>query len=144
MLDLVISSNEKATDLTTNLAEDYSRRKIGPIEYTVKRKDGSSVIVEVSTFPIKRGEDIEVIGIARDITQRKNAEVELEAKYEALERVAKSLDSGLAIIGKDYRVVWANSILQAVGSGIDCNKTMLPDIQQPNLCLPRLWCKKGI
>ncbi len=142
MLDLVISSDGKATDQTANLAQDYSRRKIGPIEYTVKRKDGSSVIVEVSTFPIKRGEDIEVIGIARDVTQRKNAEVELEAKYEALERVAKSLDSGLAIIGRDYRVVWANSILQAIGSGIDCNKRCYQIFNKLNSVCPDCGVKK--
>lgn len=40
---------------------------------------------------------------------------ELAQKNQALERVAESLDSGLAIIGKDYRVVYANPILQKMG-----------------------------
>ena len=56
-----------------------------------------------------------VEGSIVDITDRKRAELELEQKYEALERVAESIGAGLAIIGKDYRVVWANTVLRNLG-----------------------------
>lgn len=99
-------------ELKKFFAEISIGQKYKPSEFEFNRKDGSTAIAEVSLFPVKRNAAVEILGIARDATQRRTAEVELVQKYEALERVAKSLDSGLAIIGKDYRVVWANSILQ--------------------------------
>jgi len=87
-------------------------KKVPPTEYTLKRKDGTNIVLEVSFHPLKRGTDIYLLGIARDITERRLAEKEREQKFEALERVAQSLESGLAIISKDYRVIWANSVLQ--------------------------------
>jgi PAS domain S-box-containing protein len=106
---------EEAPSAQVHAKEIEAGLGVGPNEYTLKRKDGSKVIVEVSIFPVKRDKNIELLGIARDITERKNAERELEQKHQALERVAESLDSGLTIIGRDYRVIWANSVLQKMG-----------------------------
>jgi PAS domain-containing protein len=57
----------------------------------------------------------EIVAIYKDITQIKRAQIELESKYETLEKVAASIDSGLAIISKYYRVVWANKTLTDLG-----------------------------
>jgi PAS domain S-box-containing protein len=54
-------------------------------------------------------------GFNTDITERKNAEEKLRGTFEALERVGEGIDAGLAIIGKDYRVVWANKRLMDLG-----------------------------
>jgi PAS domain S-box-containing protein len=103
---------ETMQNMSSDFFETVAGHTVNSIEYKLKRKDGEYVFVEISAFPLKRSDKIEILSIARDITHRKNAEAELEQKYEILERVTKSIDSGLAIIGKDYRVVWANSILQ--------------------------------
>ncbi|MGD9131491.1 MAG: PAS domain S-box protein [Candidatus Bathyarchaeota archaeon] len=50
----------------------------GPNELELIRKDGSLVSVEASTIPVERDGKIEIIGIARDITDRKNAEEALK------------------------------------------------------------------
>jgi len=49
----------------------------GPIELELVRKDGSLVSIEASTIPVEREGKIEIIGITRDITERKKMEVEL-------------------------------------------------------------------
>ena len=53
--------------------------------------------------------------ICHDITLRKKNDLEISQKNEALERVAESIDSGLAVISRDYRVVWANKRLKDLG-----------------------------
>ncbi len=54
-------------------------------------------------------------GYNTDITERKNAEETLKGTFEVLERVGEGIDAGLAVIGKDYQVVWANKRLMDLG-----------------------------
>jgi PAS domain-containing protein len=63
--------------------------------------------------------------IVIDITERKKNDLEIKQKNEALERVTESIDSGLAVINKDYRVVWANKYH---GFGCCSKQKMLPDL----------------
>ncbi len=59
----------------------------GPREIQLMRKDGSIVFAEISTYPIVDGENIEVIGTARDVTGRKKADEALresEQRYRLL------------------------------------------------------------
>jgi PAS domain S-box-containing protein len=85
-------------------------------ESTHKRKDGTTFPVDVSLGAVAVGKEILVIGIIRDISERKKAEMELKQKYSLLEKVSESVGAGLAIIGRDYHIVWANKILRDIGA----------------------------
>jgi len=74
----------KAADL---LVQSALKKSTGPDEFTLIRKDGSRVIVEISTYPIVLADKIMVLGIARDITARKKAE---EALQESEAKLAHS------------------------------------------------------
>ena len=63
----------KATAL---LAKNMLGFPTGPDEFTLNRKDGSVVEVEITTHPVKIGGKNLVLGIARNITERKRAERE--------------------------------------------------------------------
>jgi two-component system sensor kinase FixL len=63
--------------------------EVGPVEIEMIRKDKTTAIVEVSAFPVKRAGKIEVLGIARDITDRKKA---LEALKESEEKFRTLFD----------------------------------------------------
>jgi len=51
----------------------------GPDEFILNRKDGNQFTVEISTFPVKIKGKTVVLGNARDITERKQAEEKIKA-----------------------------------------------------------------
>ncbi len=54
-------------------------------------------------------------GYNADITERKIAEEKLRGTFNVLERASESIDAGLAVISKDYDVIWANKLLMDLG-----------------------------
>ncbi|MFC1834562.1 PAS domain S-box protein [Thermodesulfobacteriota bacterium] len=109
---------------TYAVAKENFRKKIhngvnrtGPYEVLVRRKDGSSVWVEVTSRIIKdKGEPIGVHGTARDITDRKKAE-DLQLQTEKLKGVSK-LASGVAHNFNNLLQIIMNGA-QLAGDGLD-------------------------
>jgi len=87
------------------LMKNLLGQKTGPDEFELKRKDGSLVTVEISTFPVKRGGKVEVIGIARDITERKQMQKKLEEYSEHLEELVQKRTEELLESEKRYSVL---------------------------------------
>jgi PAS domain S-box-containing protein len=75
----------------------------GPDELTLNRKDGSQLTAEISTFPMKIGERNVVLGMARDITERKRAEEELKKHRGHLEAQVKKRTQELEAVNKELR-----------------------------------------
>ena len=71
------------------LAKNVIGQPTGPDEFTLNRKDGSQVSVEIKTFPVKVAGQILVLGIARDITERKRMEEELRRYSNRLEELVE-------------------------------------------------------
>jgi len=69
--------------------KNLSGQRTGPDEFELIRKDGSRVFVEISTIPIKSGQRIEILGIARDITERKQMQKKLEEYSQHLEALVE-------------------------------------------------------
>jgi len=69
------------------LAMNLAGKSTGPDELTLKRKDGSKIELEIQTFPMRIQNRALVLGSARELTERKRAELELklpEQKYKSL------------------------------------------------------------
>jgi len=80
---LPVDQAEKARNV---LAKNINGESTGPDEYTLIRKDGSTVWAEILTHPVViKGEGL-VLGIARDITEKKKAEEELQESYKKLQK----------------------------------------------------------
>ncbi len=103
------------------LALNAMGKPTGPDEFELVRKDGSHISVEINTTPIKQGREIVVIGLVRDITERKQAEkslMESERKYRSAELVgsfghySRYLDTN--------RLVWSEGTYRLFG--VDPNK----------------------
>ena len=60
------------------LAKNIMGQPTGPDEFVLNRKDNSKVTVEISTYPVKIKGKTLVLGIARDITERKQAEEKIK------------------------------------------------------------------
>jgi len=88
-IDLKLLSAKDMPKAVKSLAKNVLGLPTGPDEFTLNRKDKSSAEIEVSNYPVK-GKTY-VLGIARDITERKNAEDKLqksEAKLKEAQRIA--------------------------------------------------------
>jgi len=89
MLQIGILSENYLPKVIGALEKNMQGEKTGPDEFELIRKDGSKVCVEISTIPIKSGGKIEVLGIARDITERNQMQRKLEEYSEHLETLVK-------------------------------------------------------
>jgi len=88
----------------------------GPDEYELLRKDGSRVFVEIMSFPVARKGKVEIIGIARDTSDRKRAEEELR-KFKT---ISDRADYGSAISDLEGNLIYVNeSFAQIHGYAAD-------------------------
>jgi PAS domain S-box-containing protein len=90
------------------LAERALGTASGPIEHTLIRKDGSRIAVEISTFPARFGDQALVLGIARDVTERKRAERALEESEKRYRLLAESASDIIWIRDLDLRGIYIN------------------------------------
>jgi two-component system sporulation sensor kinase A len=90
------------------------------VEFAFLTKDGKEFLVEASASVIKNaaGNPIGLVAIAKDITERKKMEDELKHERDMLESVTENVGAGLAIISKDYHILWANKLLEQLNG--DC------------------------
>jgi len=73
-LELKLLSLADISKAVKLLAKNLIGLPTGPDEFVLNRKDNSKVIVEIFTYPVKIKGKTLVLGIARDITERKKAE----------------------------------------------------------------------
>jgi len=76
---------------------------------------------EVSTFPVfdESGKVRYVVEHAADISERKQAELALRGEKEKLETVTRNMGVGLAVIARDYRILWTNQVLKGIFGDIE-------------------------
>jgi PAS domain S-box-containing protein len=100
--------------------EDIPRRRFNQLkekgyfaeEMKLEQKNSKSIDVFLSASKLPDGK---LVAFCEDISERKKAEEALKQLNEVLERVGECVGAGLAVIGKDYRVVWANKLLRDLG-----------------------------
>ena len=83
----------------------------GPDEYELIARDGRRIPVEITSFPVARAGKVEVIGIARDITERKKAEEDLRKSEENFRRSLDDSPLGIRIVTVDGETLYANQAM---------------------------------
>jgi hypothetical protein len=86
-------SIEQLPKALANMKQSIAGQPTGPDEFVLKQKDGSFVTLEIRTFPVTIGDQNLVLGIGRDISERKLAERKLQIK----ERVIDTSISAISI-----------------------------------------------
>lgn len=85
-------------------------------EATNMRKDGSVFSIEVSLGPIDWGKQKVILGLVRDITDRKKAEDELRRSEELYRNVYNHAPLGLVVWDTDYRILdWNDEAARMFG-----------------------------
>jgi PAS domain S-box-containing protein len=111
----------------------------GPTELELIKKDGSLVSVEASTIPVEREGKINIIGIARDITERKKAELELQESLGRFKTIFEGATDGIvAIDPKTMKFVLANSrLVEITGAPLEelLNSTILDYVPKDEIPL---------
>jgi len=92
------------------------------VEFTALRKDGREFPAELSANLLRFKGTSCLLGIVRDVSERRRMEDELKQERDMLEAVSENIGAGLAIISEDYRILWANKLLKQING--DCEGKM--------------------
>ncbi|MGB5424087.1 MAG: response regulator [Desulfobacterales bacterium] len=79
-----------------------------------KEKVAKEIIKKEQARLIETREDLK-----NEVEVRKQAEEALRVERDTLDRITRSVGAGLAVISRDYRVVWANEILKKMFGSIE-------------------------
>jgi PAS domain S-box-containing protein len=99
------------------LRKNMLGEKTGPDEFELIRKDGSRIFVEISTFPVTRGGKVEVIGIARDITDRKKMEEALRESEKKYRTLFEGANDTIILLDASGKIVDINKRAEEVFGG---------------------------
>jgi PAS domain S-box-containing protein len=95
-LELDLLPDEYIPKAMEHLKKNLAGLPSGPDELVLIKKDKTKIVIEVRTYPVTiKGKDT-VLGIARDVTKRKEVEQELQKTHDELEKRVKNRTRELA------------------------------------------------
>jgi PAS domain S-box-containing protein len=107
-LSLHLLSNSDLERAATILAKSAKGQLVGTEEYTLERKNGEFVCVEIRNMPVTIKDEKLLLGIARDITDRKRAEDALEKSERTFHELFDEAPIGYHECDNQGRIVRVN------------------------------------
>ncbi len=86
----------------------------GPDEFTLNRKDGSQIAIEIHTYPVRIQGQVLILGIARDITERRRVEEELRQSEERFTIMADSAQDAIMMMDPQGHITFYNKTAEAM------------------------------
>jgi len=116
------------------LARNVLGRSTGPDEFTLMRKDGAPIVVEIRTHPVRIGNRRLVLAIARDISVRKRAEVALKESQERFRDLIEHAHDLIQSVNPDGHFRYVNNAwLKTLGySRSEIERLTLSDVLHPD------------
>jgi len=113
-LEIGLLSPDNKNRAMVRLKKIASGEPTGPEEFTLKRKDGREVVVEISTFAvIIKGKTLS-LGVAHDITGRKKAEAKLQASEERHRNMIELSPDAIVVVNKLGFIESCNSATEKI------------------------------
>jgi PAS domain S-box-containing protein len=112
------------------------------LDFSAVRKNGTRFPIEVTLTSLKLKDKNCVLAIARDVSERRSMEDALIQERDMLENMAASMDAGLTLISRDYRILWANQLLKQSSSDNLENKLCYTIYDKSNRICPDCGVRK--
>ncbi|MGA9755048.1 MAG: PAS domain S-box protein [Desulfobaccales bacterium] len=113
---LPLLDDRQKTLVTELLALSVYGEVVGPVDLTLSRKDGREVIIEVKGLPLEMKRQSLVLAVARDITDRKQAEEALRESEERYRTLFETSPDALIVMDLDMNIIMGNQrALEMVG-----------------------------
>jgi PAS domain S-box-containing protein len=114
IIDLGAVPPEEVDTVRSLAAESASGLSRASREVVLNRKDGVQITVEITTLPVRiKGVPV-VLGIARDITARRQTEKELRSSVERFRQVAECAGEFIWEVDADGLYTYANPVIERV------------------------------
>jgi PAS domain S-box-containing protein len=93
--ELNLLDDEEVAKAKASLAQLAQGQAVGPTEHKLRRKDGSWIVVEIRSCPVEVENPSLIFGVARDISERKRAEMALKASEQRYRQVFESVNDAI-------------------------------------------------
>lgn len=105
------------------------------LDLEVYRKDRSTIWTEITTNPLRddRGQLVGILGIARDITERRRIQEKLKESLEATRTILESMPFCVMIVGKERRIRMVNRVFLDL-VGLHSEKEVLDLVCHESIC----------
>ncbi|MFH0985097.1 MAG: PAS domain S-box protein [Candidatus Omnitrophota bacterium] len=110
-----ILSSSDVPPMAAAIAQNALGHSTGPTEYELDRKDGSSVAVEIRTYPVKINGEMMLLGSMRDISERKRTEEALQESEKRFMDVLHTSQDAILLIDGDKFVDCNEATVQMLG-----------------------------
>ncbi len=114
MLSLHLLQPNQVVKVAALLAQSVFGRPTGPDELNLRRKSGTEITAEIRTYPVKVKDKTLILGIARDITKRRQAEEALRTSEERFRSIYESSPVGIVSIDESGKFLRANAAAQKI------------------------------
>ncbi len=114
LLDLNILPEDQIQKAAAILARNVEGTPTGPDELILKRRTGTKIYAEIRTYPVVIHDEDLVLGIARDVSSRKNAEEEILKEKNFFESIVNSLPGVFYILDDKLHILRWNKNLEKV------------------------------
>jgi len=110
-LDSIVPRNEAQTIIEQSLSAKNAQPAKLTVETLHQRKDGTSIPVEIHSHPIiYMGQQV-ILNVARDISERIEAQKALRASEERYRSVVENSNDGILILDSHLLILYANSVM---------------------------------
>jgi PAS domain S-box-containing protein len=110
-LESIVPRKEAQTIIEQSLSAKNAQPEKLTVETLHRKKDGTSIPVEIHSRPIiYMGQQV-ILNVARDITERIEAEKALRASEERYRSVVENSNDGILILDSHLHILYANSVM---------------------------------
>ncbi len=109
IFNLGLLSKNQFPNVTKSIANNLLGKKSGPDELILNHKDGRKISVEINTFPVKIKNKTVVIGIAHDLTKRKQADEALRKSEEKYRVITTNTLDTVWTTDTEFNMIFVNS-----------------------------------